>query len=205
MLSEIRTGPVVAADGAVNPARADKQGAIVTTDGHARYYEAVYRRLMMGGSIAAQVTTVGSSVTYTGLVLSNPLGSAVNLVVNKCGYAFTVAFAAVAAIGLQTGYHASTNVVHTAAVTPRNQFFTGAGAGAGLLDSSATLPVAPTLSTIFDSATTATAAVPPLPHGLVDLEGSLILPPGAFVAFYTSAASGAAGGYFSFSWEEVPL
>lgn len=205
MLSELRTGLITSADGSVNPQRADRTGSLITADGHARYMEAVFRRTVYNGGIVSQTTTVGLATTYTGLVLSNPVGSPVNLVLNKCGYAFTVAFAAVAAIGLMTGFNASTNVTHTTPVTPRSQFFNSAGGGVGLLDSAATLPTAPTVNTFFDSATTATAAVPPLPHGIVDMEGSIIIPPGGYVAFFTSAASGAAGGFFSFSWEEVPI
>ena len=40
--------------------------------------------------------------------------------------------------------------------------------------------------------------------GNVDMEGSVVLVPGAFAIVYTSTASGASGGAFSFSWEEVP-
>jgi hypothetical protein len=186
-------------------ARGGKQGETMVSELHGRYYEQAYRGNLVQGAVAAQVTTVGLAATYTGLILSNPIGSNVNLAVNKCGFAFTVAFGAVAAIGLMAGYNGSTNVTHTTPVTPRNLFFNNSSIGKGLLDSSAVMPTAPTLYTVFGSATTATAAVPPLPSGYYDLEGSLVVPAGGYVAFYTSSASGAAGGYFSFQWEEVPI
>lgn len=160
---------------------------------------------MYSGSITGQVTTVGLATTYTGLCLSNAPGSNVVLSVNKVGFAFTVVWAAVAAVGLMTGYNATTAVTHTTPVTPRNRYFTGAGGGTGLLDSAATLPTAPTLDQVFAGASTATAAVPPLVQGYYDLEGSLELPPGAYAAFYTSAASGAAGGTLSLQWEEIVI
>ena len=50
--------------------------------------------------------------------------------------------------------------------------------------------------------TGATTTVPYIP-GVIDLEGSIILPPGAYCAFYTSTVSGTAGASFSFQWEEV--
>lgn len=201
-----QVGPQALGDGvSTQPLRQGKTSELIVSELHARYYETVYRRAMFSGAITGQVTTVGLATTYTGLVLSNPVGSAVNLVVNKVGYGFAVAFVAPAIIGLFTGYNIATNVTHTTPVTPRSQFFTGAGGGVGLLDSSATLPTAPTLNTILDAATTATTAVPPLPHGLIDLEGAIVLPPGAYIGFYTSTASGAAGGSFSFSWEEIPV
>ena len=105
-----------------------------------------------------------------------------------------------------TGYHASTNVVHTTTVTPRNQFFNNSSTGKGLLDSAATLPIVPTLNTILASGLTGliTTAVL-IPGGTTDMEGCIILPPGAFCAIYTSTASGVAAGAFSFQWEEVPV
>lgn len=204
MLSEVRTGTIVTSDGTVNPARSDKTGSLVVTNGHGRYTEPALRGTIFSGSIAGQVTTVGLATTYTGLCLSNPLGSPVNLVLNKVGYSFIVAFAAGAHLGLMTGYNASSNVTHTAAVTPRCQLFTGLGGGVGLLDSSATLPTAPTLNLVFGSGLT--GAITTTPFGLgdtVDLEGSIVLSPGSYCAFYTSTASGAAAGAFSFQWEEV--
>jgi hypothetical protein len=205
MINELRVGALAQTDGSQLIARAGKTGETVVADAHPRYYEATSRSTTYNGAITGQVTTVGLATTYTGLCLSNPVASPVNLVVTKVGYAFTVAFAAVAAIGLATGYNIATNVTHTAAVTPRNNRFNGSGGGWGLLDSSATLPTAPTLNTIFNAGSTATAAVPPLVSGFVDLEGSIILPPGAYMILYTSAASGAAGGSFSFTWEEVAV
>ena len=200
-----QVGPSGAADNTYPPFRQGRSAELIAQQLHGRYYESAYRRAIFNGAIVAQVTTVGLATTYTGLCLSNPIGSPVNLVLLKAGYGFTVAWAAVAAIGLMAGYNSGTNVTHTTPVTPRGNFFNGGSGGYGLLDSSATLPTAPTLHTVFNSSTTATAAVPPLVSGLVDFEGSLILPPGAYAAFFTSTVSAAASGHFSFSWEEVPV
>lgn len=199
-------GPQAAADGASVAARAGKTGEQIIQQLHGRYYEATKRGLMFGGSITGQVTTVGLATTYTGLCLSNPFTSSVDLVINKVGYAFLVAFAAAASVGLMTGYNATTNVTHTTPVTVRGQRFTGVtSSGSGLLDSAATLPTAPTLNQIFGAGLTgAITTIPGIYSGVVDMEGALILPPGAYAALYTSTVSGAAAGAFSFSWEEVP-
>lgn len=199
-----RVGPVVGATGTSVPFTADVTGAQRIVDAHGRYFETTSRRLMFSGSIVGQVTTVGLATTYTGLCLSNPVGSSVNLVLNKVGYAFIVAFPAGAVIGLMTGYNAATNVTHTTPVTPRNQFFSSAGGGIGLLDSAATLPTAPTLNHILASGLTgAITTTPFVPGGNVDMEGSIILPAGAYCAIYTSTVSGAAAGAFSLQWEEI--
>lgn len=181
-------------------------GELVVQELHGRYYEQTARNNVYGGAIVGQVTTVGLAPTYTGLCLSNPNASPSNLVINKVGYSFLVAFAAAAHVGLMTGF-SSTDVTHTTPVTVRSQKFVGAAASNfGKLDSAATLPVAPTVNTIFGSGDTgAITTVPSLGPSLVDLEGSIVLPPGAFCAIYTSTVSGAAAGGFSFSWEEVPV
>ena len=77
----------------------------------------------------------------------------------------------------------------------------------GKIDSSATLPTGtPTLNTILGAGLTGaiTTSMAGL-GGVVDLEGTIILPPGAYCAFYTSTASGASGGAFSFTWEECEI
>lgn len=209
MLIQNQVGPLATssslAAGVQAVGRAGNMGDAIVSELHGRYYEATYRRAMYNAAITGQVTTVGLATTYTGLVLSNPVGSAVNVVINKVGYAFIVAFAAGASIGLMTGYNAGTNVTHTTPVTPRNQFFGVGASGVALVDSSATLPTAPTLNTILAAGLTGAITTQTVVPAQFDLEGSIILPAGAYCAFYTSTASGAAGGAFSFSWEEVPV
>lgn len=186
--------------------RQGNMGEQIMSPLHSTYYETNYRRALFNGAIVGQVTTVGLATTYTGLVLTNPIGSTVNLVLNKVGYAFIVAFAAGSVVGLMTGYNASTAVTQTTPVTPRSQFFGVGASGTGLLASAATLPTAPTLNTVLAAGLTgAITTAPDGVSGLVDLDGSIILPPGAYCAIYTSTASGAAGGAFSFTWEEIPV
>lgn len=184
-------------------ARGGTLGDQIMSELHGRYYETNKSKALFNGAITGQVTTVGLATTYTGLCLSNPIGSTVNLVINKAGFAFIVAFAAGATIGLMTGYNSGTNVTHTTPVTPRSQFFGVGASGTGLLDSAATLPTAPTLNTILGAGLTGAITTAVFIPSIVDLEGSIILPAGAYCAFYTSTASGAAGGAFSFTWEEV--
>lgn len=206
-LIEGQVGPQVASDGASITIRQDKSGAMVNQQAHGRYFETTYRKAMFNGGVIGQTTSSGLATTYTGLCLSNPIGSNVLLAVNKVGFSFTTVFSAAASVGLMTGYSASTNVTHTTPVTPRNQYFNTVGGGVGLLDSSATLPVAPTINQVFTAATTGTAVAQTVlaPVGFVDLEASLILTPGAYAAIYTSTASASNAGNFSITWEEIPL
>jgi hypothetical protein len=99
-----------------------------------------------------------------------------------------------------TGATISTNLV-----TARSRFVGGVGAQV-LASTSLTLPGTPVLETILGTVLTgAITTQSQQAPTIVDLEGSLILPPGAFVAFYTSTASGASGFFGSFQWVEVPL
>jgi hypothetical protein len=186
--------------------RAGNMGEQIASELQPRYYENTYRRnTFTGANQAAATTTVGLATTYTGLCLSNPIGSGVNLVLLKCGYAAIVAFPAGAAIGLMVGYNATTNVTHTTPGTPASSFVGVGAAPLAKLDVAATLPTAPTLHTLFGSGLTgAITTAPQSGPAPIDLEGSIILPPGAYAAFYTSTVSGA-GFFGSFSWMEVPV
>jgi hypothetical protein len=187
--------------------RAGNMGEQIISELHGRYYETSYRRAMFNAANqAAATTTVGLATTYTGLCLSNPVGSPVNLVLNKVGYSFIVAFPAAAAIGLMCGYNSSTNVTHTTAGTPRSSFFGVGATGSGLVDTAATLPTAPVLTHIFAAGLTG-AITTSSSNGtyVFDLEGGVILPPGAYAAIYTSTVSGTSGFFGSMQWEEIPV
>jgi hypothetical protein len=201
-----QVGPQVVSDGSTVPPRLEKAGGVVVQELHGRYYETAYRKALFSAANSAGVTTtVGTATTYVGFCLSNPIGSPVNLAVNKAGYAFTVAFAAASAVGLMVGYSGGTNVTHTTPLTPRSNFV-GLSQGYGLVDSSATLSATPTIQMIMGAGLTGAITTLPSTHeNIADLEGSLILPPGAFVAFYTSTASGTSGAWFSMQWEEIPI
>lgn len=186
--------------------RAGNMGEQIISELQGRYYEAAYRQaLFNAANQAATTTTVGLATTYTGLCLSNPIGSGKNVVVLKCGVAFLVAPAAALAVGIMVGYNSSTNVTHTTPGTPRSSLFGTGATGVALVDTAATLPTAPVVHTVFGAnLTAAITTAPQTGPNVVDLEGSLILPPGAYAAFYTSAASGTSSFLGSFSWMEVP-
>ena len=185
--------------------RQGQLGELVINELHGRYYETAYRRaLFTGTSTAGTVTTVALATTYTGFVLANPVQSPVNLVINKVGVAFLVAFAAASTVGIMTGqsFTALSSLATNAAV---KSAFVGAPAGNGVVYSGATLPIAPTLHTVLYTGLTGAITTTPGFLNQVDIEGSIILPPGGFAAIYTSTASGAASLWASMQWEEVPL
>ena len=196
MLSQGQVGPITStSDGVQVALRAGRLGDQIISELHPRYYEECYRRAVFSAANqTATVTSVALATTYTGLVLSNPVGSSVNLVLIKTAAAFPVAPAAAVVVGLMLGYNAGTNVTHTTPVTPRSNFIGVGASPVGLVDAAATLPTAPTLQKVMGIVGTGAITT----YGGInaveeDFEGSIILPPGAYAAIYTSAASAAAG------------
>ena len=188
------------------PARFGNMGELVVGTLHGDHYEANYRRsLYAAANQTGVVTTVGPALTYTGLCLSNPVGSGINVSINDVGLSFLVAFPAAASIGVMVGYNSSTNVTHTTPVTPRSMFVGVGVVGQALVDSSCTFPTAPTLTNVLGAGLTGaiTTATGIMPMNW-DASGAIILPPGGYAAIWTSTVSGAAAMFASFLWEEVP-
>lgn len=208
MLIQGQVGPIASSTslsaGVQATARMDNLGGLTATQLLPRYYETTYRRQMYTAATLGNTpvaTTSQLTQAYTGLCIANPTTSTINVVVTKVGYSSIVQQTNALAVGLMTGVGASI----TAAITPRNRFVGGVGSQC-LASTSLTLPAVPVLETILGTIHTGAlnlTGVQPMTN--VDLEGSLILPPGAFVAFYTSAASAATSMHFSFQWVEVPL
>ena len=210
MLIQNQVGPIAStssiASGTQVTNRAGNMGEGIISELHGRYYEACYRRSIFSAANTAAVATVAQgTLANTGLTLSNPVGSTVNLVLLKCSYVNSVAVPTAGYLALETGFNAGTNVTHTVAATIANQFIGVGASGTGLADTSATHPTAAVHRLgLAHLGTLAVTGYGVLPYNVVDLEGSIILPHGAYCAFYTFATNTAAW-FFSFTWEEVPV
>jgi hypothetical protein len=91
-----------------------------------------------------------------------------------------------------------------AAITPRNRFV-GGPASVAIVDNACSLTGTPVLEQVFGQAgTLATTGTQLGPATEIDLDGSLIIPPGYYVAAYSFAANTAAF-IFSFMWEELDV
>jgi len=209
MLIQGQVGPISAQSlgAGSNPnVRLGQQGDLIATELHGRYYETNYRRaLFNAASTAAATTSAGTTTSFTGLMVYNPLNSPVNLVINKVGYAFIVAFGSAAAYGVMTGFSTSPIATFSTSNTSTKSQYVGGAQGYGVAYASATLTATPVVNTIFGSGLTgAITTVPSVPL-LYDLEGSVIVPPGGYVCSYTTSASGASAFFGSFQWEEIPV
>lgn len=203
----LTVGPQQLADGSKTDGRSGKSGDMIGSNLNGYMYEANSRGLLFhAANQAATVTTVALATTYTGISIANPVGSGKNIQLTGCGYSFVVACAAPVAVGIMVGYNASTDVTHTAAITVKSSIVGAASTAVAKVDSSSTLPTAPWVERILgviDQGAVTTVTQSGLSN--IDLGGSIILPPGAYAAIYTSTASGASGFFGSFQWIEVPI
>lgn len=204
MIGKILTGSQANADSALITPRSGRQGDQIVSGLHGAYYEQTLRgNVYRAANQAVATTTVGLATTYTGLVLSNPITSSVNLEILQASLMQSVIQAVqVEAFAIATGFNASTNVTHTTPVTPVSCLVGATASNVGLADVSATLPTAPTYDTFLCNSATATAnSTGPV---VIDINGSIILKPGAYALFVSPAQASVAGMWFSFKWAEIP-
>ena len=199
--SQLITGPQNVSDSAIITQRGGRQGDGIVSELHGRYYEQAYRQNIFSIQGTAVTTTAGTAATFTGLAVGNPLGSGYNLVINKCTITQAAALTASTNIGLMYG---PATAPITASLTTINNHFAGGRSSIAVATAGQTI-TAPTTWILLSGSGSGAMTVPLLiPSITVDLEGSLIIPPGFFVASYTSAVSSTAL-LFYLQWEETPI
>ena len=199
-LNQVATGPQAVGDNATITARAGRQGDAIVSELHGRYYEQTYRGNMFSVSTqgTSVTTTAALATTFTGLAISNPAGSGVNLVLNK----FTATQFAVGVAGT-IGIMGGVGVL-TASLTPQSRVIGGGQVSKALASASATISTPVLICTVGSVGSLATTGYGVEAGIVFDAEGSIIVPPGSFIASYTSTAQTTAF-QFSFAWEEVAV
>jgi hypothetical protein len=201
--------------GSTQALRGGNMGDLIVSELHGPAYEAAYRgSLFTGGSQAVVATALQTGLTTTatgGLILNNPIGNTKNLVLRSATVGLILAQTNASVIGIGVGYSASVAIAGTLTVIASQPCLVGPGgpaASSGILYSSAsvTLQATPVLARILGSVSTGALTVDQeTAIGPVDLQGSIVLQPGAFACFTSSAAGTASSMFFSFTWEEVPI
>lgn len=203
MISEGKVGLQTLTDGAVNPLRTARDGSVVVSQYQPRLMAAVLSgNTFIASNVGAQAVSVALATAYTGLVLSNPLGSGKNLVLLGGQYTLTVAPAGIASLHL-IGAFSATAVTHTtplAAPGIQNCFIGAGAATVAKVDSSATIPT-PNYIMGLGSGFTAAALYATTPTW-INFEGSIVLPPSSFIAW---GALTAVTGFGTLMWQEVPV
>ena len=217
MLIQNQVGPIATTTsisaGLQSPARAGQLGDTIVSELHGRYYETAYRRALFTAGVStliATATTASPTTTITGAqVLYNPIGNTNNVVINKVSLAFALANLA-GVVGIATGFNGGSAVSGTltaSTATAKNVFLGGAAPTAlSYASASITLPTAVTLvSLILSTGSAATTAYAIQPGGLVDYEGSILLPPGGYATIWSNFIIPASSLLSTFQWEEIPI
>lgn len=156
-------------------------------------------RLFCAAMQTPTTTSTTLNTTFVGLGLCNPAGSGKLLVVHEFSYAATAALTAETLLALAT----TDDTGFAADISPRC-CRNGYNASVAIVDKGATI-TAPVIERII--ATLGQGADSVLlggaPPNIVDLKGSIILPPGRALVTDTTAATGAVM-QFGFVWEEIP-
>lgn len=205
MLVQGIVGVQSVSDGSTPFVRMGKQGEQSVSELHARYYEQNYRGNIF--SIHTQATGVTTSAalatTFTGLAVGNAAGSGVNLVL--LGFSCTqFAVGAAASIGIM-GAASGANPIVATALVPASRLI-GAGPASKATASAGSITIStPILIDTYGSTGSLATTGYGLEAGIyVDIGGCIIVPPGSFIASYTSIATTSALS-FGYVWEEVPI
>jgi hypothetical protein len=177
--------------GTFQPFSSDGDGALVVSQAEANTF--------LGANPSGVTTSAALATTYVGLVVSNPAASGINVVLRRVSGVTIVAPAALLGFNLITGWSAAGIVTHTTALVPFSRIIGTGPTPKANLDSAATLVGTP----VFTMPLAETSASAALVNFSVDLEGAVILPPGAYAAIGTTIAGPAAGFMGAFQWEEV--
>lgn len=208
MLAEGRTGLISASDGSTNPVRSDKTGALVVTQGHGRFQEAVEQGYVFAVVNQTGVTSqAGLSATTPVLTLYLPLGSNKKVAIWYVGVTFLVAFAAASAIFVAVGTELQAAAVTGTLTTAHRNLKLGCSDGpAARTLLAATLPAAPVAVGLLGAGLTGAITTIPFIQTLERwYDGALILLPGSNLSIQTSTASGASAMLCEYIWEEIPI
>jgi hypothetical protein len=169
---------------------------------HGSMYEQSFaKNLFMGANPSAVTTSAALATTYVGLCLSNPANSGQNLVLRTVSGGLIAAPAALTGFNLITGFLAAGITVHTTALTPISTLIGSGDVSAAHLDSACTLVGTPAWTLPLAETPAATSVV----FFSQDLQGAVILQPGAYAAIGTTIAGPATGFMGGFQWEEAPI
>lgn len=211
MIAELRAGLAALTDGAVKELRGDHTGALVTTDAHGRYAEAV--RLgnvyMLGGAAMAPTAFVGAAGGTPLLSIYNPVGSGKNLFILSVNFAIKVVDSAIGwtSLSIWGGVSAANTGTLT---TPTNMLTlqTGGSVAKGSVNAATTSttaitsngPLMPVASHFWGTSVGVGQAL-----GNTDVAGQVVCAPGNLVAVGLSVAPASLTVDCSMIWEEVTI
>lgn len=170
----------------------DKNGALLVSGLHARYYRMVKEGNVYLAQTAVTGVAPGTAVgTTAAFALYNPAASGKDLVVLKLGMGYVSGTLGAGEVSLCV----STNTVAAAttgtAIPARNAYVGAAANNVGSALTTATLPATPTPVGVFCSLTALLASTAVQPYTVENyLDGLTIVQPGATISLQATAAAG---------------
>ena len=196
-----------AADASNLPALQGKQGDMIVSELHGKYYTQTYRGNVFGFLRAAVTLPVNAATLASVYSIYNPPGSGKNLEMLCFDMAYVLATTVVDGVGLyySTAASGAAGSTFTTNVTPISKLLGGPSSSPVALCYSALTAVGtPVLADIlaYTGAVTSTAANPI--H--YDFDGRTVVSPGTLIHLaMTTAASTASGFTGGLTWAEVPI
>lgn len=191
--------------GQVPVASAGELGEVLVTELMPRYAEAAYKGFLFVASLQAATAVTNLATTATGLILSNPAGSGKNLwVVDVCVQQAVAAAAAIDSVVLAANVNpVATATVHTTPLVVRPALLGSSATASGLVDSAATLPVAPVVvRSLYAPSISATATTSVPPFVMDPIDGKLGIAPGCTLSL---SATTAISVFASITWMETVI
>jgi len=180
----------------------DTDGALFMKSVGSPYYKN-RRNIYIAANQTGCVWTVGLAATYTGLCLSNPLGSGKNLSILGVSHQEVVAPTGIAAVYLAGLYHA-TAVTHSVPSTiMRASVGPAASATVAKADTGATLPAAPLILLNLTAGHTSGALSTSASPAFIPINGMITVEPGGFIIIANFTIGVAVGQQGAIIWEEI--
>lgn len=219
-LTQSIVGPQANSDGSLNIVRSGKQGELMASQLHGRFYEQNYRGNVFGLGISNTAATslnaiaTGLTATATPIVGAyNPPTSSVNLVILKAiVVTSTIANSAVSPGGFMwcgaVGQTISTGLVPynqktLTKVGAQGQAFTMTTVMTGL--SGSVVAIRASSISPFNAAGAGTAVSLLGGASVEEPEGLLIVPPGGVLGLFAQVSSSTYSASVALIWEEVPV
>ena len=178
----------------------DDDRRLVTISGSGQLAQATLEGRVFHAANQAHVTTTEAmALIWTGLGVGNPADSGKNYVMHEFSWGQEVKMNTEGVIGLFCG----TIGDMAQAITPVCGKI-GAATSAALVDNGATIAAPKFLKACGSSMEGAISVAPSMPPNVIDLQGSIVIPPGYALLSYTFAIQ-TSSIQFGFVWEEVDV
>ena len=180
------------------PLRLHSDGSLHVASGHGKHADAAMEgRLFSVCNQTVVATSAALTTTWTGLGIGNPSTSGKNAIIHEFAWALRKKPDGESSIGLMESATVAAFADSLTAICAKD----GAGTSAAYADAAAVIDT-PILTRIYQSFGESENWIHS-PIGRIDINGSIILPPGRCLTTYSSKAFSEC--QFHFVWEEVDV